>query len=164
MKASLRLSFEKLSALDRALSISMSMDESIMKFITGKALSQQEAEERFGYQLKTNVQHPGLGFFKAINKTSTKVIGYLKIVKEAKDIMEIGYAVLPEYRGKGFAREMTEAMMNYTSSGFLEVKKLLGTVDQRNMASAHILEAYGFSVEKEELSGDRTILHFTKPV
>ncbi|KPM46872.1 GNAT family N-acetyltransferase [Jiulongibacter sediminis] len=164
MKASLRLSFEKLSASDRALSVSMSMDESIMKFITGKALNQREAQERFEYQLKTNAQHSSLGFFKAIDKTSTKVIGYLKIVKEAKDIMEIGYAVLPECRGKGFAKEMTVAMMNHTYSGFPEVKKLLGTVDQRNIASAHILESYGFSIEKEELSGDRTILHFTKDI
>lgn len=164
MGPSARLVFEKLTDEDIDLSISMSMDEAIMKYISGKALNKKEALKRFEYQLNVNQKYPNLGFYKAIEETSLSVTGYLKILKTAENIMEIGYAVLPTFRGKGFAREMTETMIAYTIRQFPEVSKLFGTVDKQNPASAHILKSYGFSIEKEELSEGRNILHFTKEI
>jgi RimJ/RimL family protein N-acetyltransferase len=162
MKASQRLLFEKLNKDDYAFSVSMSMDEAIMQYITGKALNLKEAQNRFEYQLKTNEANEKLGFFKAIEKSTFQIIGYLKIVKEDELTMEIGYATLPAFSGQGYASEMTEAMLIHTSTFFPEVKKTLGIVDYRNSASIHILEKYGFSPEKKEISESRIILHLTK--
>ena len=162
MDPSARLTYQKFTESDREFSITLSMDETIMKYVTGKALSHSEAQKRFDYQLKVNIQTSNLGFYKAIDILSQKIVGYVKIVKDTAETMEIGYAVLADFRGMGYADEMTSAMIAHTENNFPEVSKLLGTVQKENSVSAHILQKHGFSVEKEEVIENRIVIHYTK--
>lgn len=163
MEPSERLRFEPLGLADRHLSVKMSMDEAIMKYITGRALSEKEAKERFEYQLHINSQNADLGFIKAIHTESDKVIGYIKLVFENPVTMEIGYAVLPEFSGKGYASEMTKAMLSHVKKRFPLLEKCLGLVNPENTASIHILEKHGFQFEKEKISEKGKTHYYTKP-
>ncbi|MGR3812254.1 GNAT family N-acetyltransferase [Jiulongibacter sp. NS-SX5] len=164
MWSSERLQYQQLTKEDKSLSIELSMSEDIMRYITGKALNLEEAKDRFRKQLLTNAESPNLGFFKATKMDSLETIGYLKIVKWEDQIIEVGYAIIPQFSGQGFASEMTEAMIHHAEKHFPEVKQLVGTVQKENAASAHILSKFGFSVAKEVVKRNSTILHFIKEI
>ncbi len=162
MQSSERLRFHQINQQDRELSVKLSMSLEIMRYISGRALSRPEAEDRFESQLKANTISANLGFFNAIRSAEEIFIGYLKISNDKEDTLEIGYAVLPEFRGQGFASEMTAAMIHHVKTQFPEIQKLSGLVDIENKSSARILEKYGFEVENFEIKEGRSIARYIK--
>lgn len=65
-----RLIYKQLTLEDKELSIGMSQDELVMKYITGRALNGQEALKRFEGQLVVNFRNASLGFIKANEKVA----------------------------------------------------------------------------------------------
>lgn len=63
-----------------------------------------------------------------------------------KQRAEVGYMLLPEYHGKGYAREALDAVLDY---GFadLGLHAVEAVVDPRNRASVTLLERAGFRRE-----------------
>jgi [ribosomal protein S5]-alanine N-acetyltransferase len=59
---------------------------------------------------------------------------------------EIGYTLLPEYKGKGITTEAIKLMVNF---GFekMNMHSLEGIIDPANIASARVLEKNGFVKE-----------------
>jgi len=59
---------------------------------------------------------------------------------------ELGYVLHPDYWGCGYAREASEAMLH---EGFaaLGLHRIIATCDQRNMASARLMERLGMRRE-----------------
>ena len=60
--------------------------------------------------------------------------------------LEIGYAVAPEERGKGYTTEAVQLLLDYSFLTTLAVRVQAHT-DIRNIASQRILEKNGFSKE-----------------
>src|SRR5690349_19569807 len=90
------------------------------------------------------------------------VIGDVSLtwVSEAHKQGEIGFALHPDYQGKGLAREAAEVMLRL---GFedLGLHRILGRLDARNAASAKLLERLGMRreahiVENEFVKGEWT--------
>lgn len=61
---------------------------------------------------------------------------------------DIGFALLPEFWGRGYAFEASAALMGYCSSA-LSLSKLLAIVKPDNLPSVRLLERLGFSQESE---------------
>lgn len=59
---------------------------------------------------------------------------------------ELGYMMLPEWHGQGFALEATRAVVNYAFEQCC-FHKLVATVTDGNQASSHLLERAGFQLE-----------------
>jgi RimJ/RimL family protein N-acetyltransferase len=59
---------------------------------------------------------------------------------------EIGYVLLPEHHGQGFATEVAVALMELGFDG-LRLHRLVGRCDGRNAASARVLERAGMRRE-----------------
>ncbi len=59
---------------------------------------------------------------------------------------EVGYTLHPDHQGKGYASEAVRAIMTY---GFREIDlhRIVGTCDDRNSASARLLERLGMRRE-----------------
>lgn len=68
------------------------------------------------------------------------------IIKEIDDerITEIGYSLMPQHKGKGYAIEMAKAIRDYGFSK-TDVPRLYSTIDPRNMASNRVAEKNGMS-------------------
>lgn len=92
----------------------------------------------------------GLGLFVLIEKKTGIRIGHAGLVKQqidGKEEIEIGYWLLPQYWGKGYAKEAAAAFRDY---GFqaLRMNKLISLINPDHPASIFVARKTGLSYEK----------------
>lgn len=126
----------------------------VMKYITGHALTTEEAINRY----LRYTDDPVFGNYFVLDKISNKTIGLIKFVEDEPGVIEIGYSLFEEHWGKGYATEMAEAMVAFALEA-LKPKKLIGFVDSRNPASMRVLEKVGLLKESEELERNGNIVY-----
>ncbi len=66
---------------------------------------------------------------------------------------EIGYCIGKEYRGKGYAAELLNAVSGFVAAQF-GIRVIYGRVVHGNTASARVLEKNGYQFEKEEYGAE----------
>jgi RimJ/RimL family protein N-acetyltransferase len=73
-------------------------------------------------------------------------------IERLKDKAEIGYELLPEYRGKGIMAEALEKVLEF---GFKELrfKTITANPNGKNMPSVRLLEKLGFVLTSEDEDG-----------
>ncbi|TQV76061.1 GNAT family N-acetyltransferase [Exilibacterium tricleocarpae] len=82
----------------------------------------------------------------------TGTCGLLK--RETLEDVDIGFAFLPAYWGKGYATESATAVMAMGRNGF-GLQRIVGIVAPHNQASMKVLEKIGLTFEKMvTLAGD----------
>lgn len=89
----------------------------------------------------------GYGLFMVMLKESQTLIGMCGIIN--RDILEhpdIGFALLPEYAGQGYAFEMAAATLKYAKET-LSLSKILAIVLPSNTHSIRLLEKIGLEQE-----------------
>lgn len=62
--------------------------------------------------------------------------------------VEIGYAMIPEFQGKGYCSEAIETGLDFTLTQ-MQVKTVSGEVHKENKASIHLLQKFGFIAQGE---------------
>jgi RimJ/RimL family protein N-acetyltransferase len=81
-------------------------------------------------------------------KDGTKIgqIGHFNMISPYAKMMEIGYALVPGERGKGYCTEATQLMVDYL---FLskDIARIQATTHVGNTASQKVLEKVGFKRE-----------------
>lgn len=60
-------------------------------------------------------------------------------------VSEMGYGILEDYRGKGYAEEASNAILTWEKSYF-DIPYLVGTAEVSNLASQKVLEFCGFEL------------------
>ncbi|MEX1377973.1 MAG: GNAT family N-acetyltransferase [Eubacteriales bacterium] len=86
---------------------------------------------------------PGYGLFAAIKKDTGEFIGWNEINSlDCTDDIEIGYRYFEKYWGKGYATEISLALVEYGFSK-LNLDKLVGIAMPQNKASIRVLEKIG---------------------
>lgn len=121
------------------------MNEDVMKYIAGKALTREKSEQRFQKVLETSRSYPEAGFFIVKSKPGNDFIGVAKLVPFGKNRAEVRYMLLPENWGQGYATEMVNKMINLAREKQLAVE-LIGIVDPENPASVRVLTKFGFQL------------------
>lgn len=102
-----------------------------MKHIAGVGLTDEEALERFQVALDADKGMDDMGFVAVAEKEMGEFIGLGKIVPFENGMTEIGYALLPEFWGKGYASEITNCLVQY-AKGLGKIEELIGLVDPEN--------------------------------
>lgn len=101
----------------------------------------------------------GIGRWAIIDKKSNNFIGWtgLKLIKELTnnhiDYYDLGYRLISQYWGKGFATEAANASLNY---GFekLNLNEIYAIADCENLKSNHVLTKAGLRlIEIFDLNG-----------
>lgn len=90
----------------------------------------------------------GFGLYRLALASDGSTIGVCGLVK--RDTLEnpdLGYALLPQFCGQGYAREAGGAVLAL-AHGELGLPKVAAITDPRNAASIRVLEALGFQFEK----------------
>jgi RimJ/RimL family protein N-acetyltransferase len=127
--------FEDLYRLDR--------DPRVMKYVTGKPATREETQAAIRRIVRYPRLYPDLGIWYATRRDNGKFIGWfsLKYAGRSKDV-EIGYRLLPEAWGRGFATEGATAMYQY---GFddLDLDRIIGVTHPGNRASQKVLMKVG---------------------
>ena len=82
----------------------------------------------------------------------------LRPYKEAKQIFELGFHLLPQFWGKGFATEAAQAVISH-AFGPLNLKGLFAGHHPGNAASAQVLKKLGFRYTHDELYAPTGAMH-----
>jgi [ribosomal protein S5]-alanine N-acetyltransferase len=142
--ASSQLIFNKLTDNDFTLYAQLTMNQDVMKYVTGQALSQEKTKLRFQKVVDTNKTSEDAGFFIVRKKDNVDFIGIVKLVQITADQFEVGYMLLPEFWGKGYASEMVECMICLARKK--QINEIIGIVDPENPASIRVLSKFGFQL------------------
>lgn len=101
----------------------------------------------------------GFGLWKIEIKENNSPIGMCGLIKrEYLENVDIGFALLPDYFGKGYGLEAAEATLMYAKNK-LHLSNIVGITDATNEASIKLLNKIGLYFEKEiEFEGDLLLL------
>jgi ribosomal-protein-alanine N-acetyltransferase len=123
MKASERLTYRLLNGNDFDLYYKLYTDARVMQYAYHDEFSTEE-EARDGFEqvlIKQGEDEEGAQFV-VTHKESGSDIGivdyHIETLHHAGGIYEIGYLVLPEFWGKGFATEMSQSLIDYLFDNF----------------------------------------------
>lgn len=112
----------------------------------------QPGNERAKVWIERQIQRKNEGFYgqlAIIEKTSGKIIGLGGIIHRelyGKDELEITYSLLPEFWGKGYAREMAKHFMDYAQVN-TDAKSIISMVHPENEASIKVAFANGLKLD-----------------
>lgn len=111
---------------------------------------EESAKEWIEFQLK-RYQENRYGHHALIEKESGKFVGMCGLLTqnmEGKQEIEIGYSLLPEFWGKGFA---TEAARFFRDFGFehKNLEHIISIIDIRNIASQKVAVKNGMIINRQ---------------
>lgn len=102
----------------------------------------------------------GFGMYAVIERASGRFLGECGLrYLEDGTVPEISYGLLPEARGKGYAREAATATLRH---GFdtLGHRRIVAFARGDNAVSRRMLETLGFSLLWEKPENDYTLVHY----
>lgn len=123
---------------------SLVKNDTVMKYVSGKGLSQEEARKKFDTIIATNNENPDLGYFKVFNSDDI-YIGDTKLAyyKYDHNLLEIGYILKEEFWGKGYGTAICKLLLNKAEL-IAPNLDLIGIIDPDNKASRNLLKKFGF--------------------
>lgn len=87
-------------------------------------------------------------FYALTLKSTQEFIGIAGLIdRDSLDNIDIGYGLLPEFRGHGYAFEATKVVYDHGLIN-LQLEKIIGIVNPDNEASISILKKLGLNFEK----------------
>jgi [ribosomal protein S5]-alanine N-acetyltransferase len=90
----------------------------------------------------------GCGIYSIFLRENDTPIGMSSLVKrDYLDHVDIGYALLPEHEGKGYATEASEVVLDYAMNT-LGYDTIVGICLKNHSASIRVLEKIGLKIEK----------------
>ena len=147
-----RLIVRKLVTSDLEAFHKMQSNPKVMQFATGDVKTLEEHEIELKELIsKYNLPNNDFWIYAIERKNDAVFIGTVALVKnDGND--EIGYRFLEQYWGRGYATEICGGLIKYCK--LIKIKKIVGSVVDKNIASAKILERFHFKVVKRFISED----------
>ena len=142
-----RLFLRPLTRDDESFVIQTSCNANVMRFITGKPRSLEEARAELERNLALN---DGVhGMFTAFQKSNNNYVGFFLVRKlENSDETEIGYRIAEDQWKKGFATEGANAVLSYIFEK-LKLRSVVAVVEPANSGSLQVLKNIGFTFVKK---------------
>ena len=99
-------------------------------------------------------ENPGLGVWASLERSTGARIGmHLLNHIQGEVFIQVGYVLFREYWGRGYATEMSVALLRYGFSE-LALERIVGITDLGNLGSQHVLEKSGL-----RRNGERAFAH-----
>lgn len=144
-----RLILKKFTDDDAELIFSLLNSPGWLKYIGNRNIkTPDDAKNYITEKLQPGYQKYGFGFYLAQIKDTNEKIGMCGLVKrESLDDIDIGFALLPEFEGNGYALEAASAVMDYAKET-LKIKQIAAITLPYNTGSIKVLEKLGMSFVK----------------
>jgi RimJ/RimL family protein N-acetyltransferase len=140
----LRLELRAFVAADFDDMYRLDSDPRVMKYIAdGKPASRAAVAQRLKRFIRYPMLYPDLGVWRAARRDTGAWIGWFCFNYAGKSTdIEVGYRLLPEAWGQGFATEGAKALVDY---GFddLDLDRIIGVTHPGNRASQRVLMKAG---------------------
>jgi RimJ/RimL family protein N-acetyltransferase len=144
-----RLILRKLSVEDAEFILELLNEPSFLRFIGDKGV--RTLDDARDYILKGPVdsyERHGFGLYLVELKESGVPIGICGLLKrESLEDVDIGYAFLPAFWGKGYAFESASAVMAFGKSAFA-LDRIVAITSPDNHGSIKVLEKLGLRFER----------------
>jgi RimJ/RimL family protein N-acetyltransferase len=149
-----RLGFRIPVPFDAGFYLRLFTDPDYIRFISDRGVRTLEAARTYIEEntLPSFERNGGIGLWIVSEKDSDTPIGICGlVVREGLEIPDLGYAFLSQHRGKGYAREAAEAVLEFARSE-LGLGELCAITHPENDRSALLLTKIGF-----QSNGQRTL-------
>jgi [ribosomal protein S5]-alanine N-acetyltransferase len=144
-----RLILRRVTVGDSEFMLELLNDPSWLRFIGDRGVRTLDAAR--DYILKSLVamyERLGFGLYLTELKGEGVPIGICGLIKrDSLEDVDIGFAFLPKFRGKGYAYESALAVMAYGKRTF-GLNRLVAITSPDNSDSARVLEKLGFNFER----------------
>lgn len=144
-----RLRLRAHTAADLPACLPLWNDPIVTRFIGGRPYTEEETWQRVQRYAGSWVLL-GHGFWVIEEKSTGKLIGEIGIMDARRDIdppfgdnRELGWALLPEVHGHGYASEALAAVLDWEKQVF-NAPRVLALIDPDNAPSIRLAEKYGF--------------------
>lgn len=154
-----RLFLRKMTEADLDSVFAMRSDANVMRYIR----EPQKRGEALSWIKLVSSRWEGekIGFCSVFLKETKQFIGWCGLwqLKETGEI-EVGYALLKEFWGKGFAAEASEPVLHY---GFTELNlpKIVACANPDNKGSRRVMEKLGMTFDHIGTYYGRDLVHYT---
>lgn len=159
-----RLFFREFTLADSEFFIRLLNSEGWLKFIGDRNVHTIEDAEKY---LEERIIHfykiLGFGFYLVSLKDETP-IGMCGLIKrDSLDDIDIGFAFLPEYTGKGYGFEAANATMEFARKT-LKLKRIVAITVKENISSIQLLKKIGLKEEGMIMQGDEELMLFSNKI
>ena len=151
-----RLILRRLSSDDGGFILQLVNDPSWLRFIGDKGVRTLEDARNYIVTGPMDMyERLGFGLFLTERKSDGAPIGLCGLIKrDALEDVDIGFAFLPDFRAKGYAREAATAVMGLAKNAF-GLRRLVAITSPDNEASIRLLGRLGLRFERlMKLTGD----------
>ncbi|MCC7360330.1 MAG: GNAT family N-acetyltransferase [Anaerolineales bacterium] len=151
-----RLALRQLTEADAAFMLALLNDPAFVRFIGDRGV--RTLDEARGYLASGTVAsyaRNGFGLYLVERKPEGTAVGICGLVKrDGLDDVDLGYAFLPAFRGRGYALEAAAAVLAHARQA-LGLKRIVAVVSPGNERSIRLLERLGLRFERMvQLPGD----------
>jgi ribosomal-protein-alanine N-acetyltransferase len=149
-----RLGLRRFLPADRDWLVNLYADVNVTRYLGG-VLSPSQVDRMLAARiLDYYTAHPGLGIWMTVEReTGTRAGFHLLNNIQGETIIQVGFALLEPFWGRGYGTEMAAAVLKY---GFvdLELPAIAGMASLQNLASQRVLAKIGL-----ERRGERAFPH-----
>lgn len=161
-----RLIISKLTLEDASFILELTNTPHFIKYVGNKNLKTlEDAKNYLKEGTLKSYKNFGFGFYKLqLKQEQNKTIGTCGLVKrEQLDHVDIGFAMLPGYEGKGFGLEASKEILKLAKNTF-KLTRILAMTLPTNLNSIKLLEKLGLTYEKrvKPFEDDEELLLFAK--
>ncbi len=144
-----RLILSEFSLDDAPFILEMLNDPVWLEFIGDRGVKNlEDAQDYIVNKLKKGFDEQGFGMLLVKLKDSEIPIGTCGLLKrDYLDDLDIGFAFLPTFRGKGYATEAAAATIEWGREK-LDMKRVLAFTDANNAASITLIKKLGMEFER----------------
>lgn len=144
-----RLSLRRLEASDAAFLVELLNQPSFLTNIGDRGVRTVEDAHRYLREgpLAMYARH-GFGLWHVSRRADGAVLGLCGLLK--RDVLpdvDVGYALLPQFWGQGYAFEAAQATVRHASSRFA-LSRVAAVVSEGNAGSIRVLEKLGMKFER----------------
>ncbi len=129
-------------------------DPLVHKYLGNQPIGKIEEAEQVVNIIREQYENNGIGRWATIEKVSGAFIGWsgLKFIREEdnghSNFYDVGYRLIPEFWGKGYATEACRAALDFGFNNF-DMEKIVGTANELNAASIRVLSKCGLEYKNQ---------------
>jgi RimJ/RimL family protein N-acetyltransferase len=144
-----RLRLRQFTLDDAEFVLELVNEPSFVSNIADKGLRTPDDARRFILEGSWTCQEkPGYGQFVVELKEGGEPVGICGLLyRDSLDLTDIGFALLPDYWGQGYAFEAASTVLEYGRST-LGIEKIVGLTSEDNLASIKVLRKLGMEFER----------------
>jgi [ribosomal protein S5]-alanine N-acetyltransferase len=155
-----RLIIRQLTKNDLQHFFDLNGNEEVVRYIR-PAVNREEAEKSLLWNIAFYASHPNLGRWAVIEKATNTFAGSFALIpiEQEKEILQIGYALLPQFWGMGYASELVQfGKPFFFEHHFQDI--LYAVTEQPNLASQQVLLKSGFVLVGNMMEGTKLLIRF----